>query len=160
MKSWRLIICSICLWLVGTAVVQAQLDEDFFKIEQNATASKAVMARQKAVVNARNALSALINGKLETVTKSYMEHNGTTGSSGETFLQETKTCARMLLQNVSIVKESTVQETNKQYTVYVTLQIKKSDVLKSLCSHMVGNDKIKDSFNTDAFSEIWNKSNK
>ncbi len=158
MKTWSLIICSICLWLIGAVPVQAQSDKDFFKVEQSATASKAVMARQKAIASARNSLSTLINGKVETVTKSYMEHNGATGETGETFLQETKTCTRMLLQNVSVAKESTVQEKNKQYTVYVTLQIKKSDILKSLCSHISGNDETKESFNVDAFSEIWNKS--
>ncbi len=155
MRRWFISLCAVVLWLVSGSVCLAASEKDFFKVEQSATAPNVQIARQKALTVARNSLSALINGKVESVSKSYVEHNSATGVSADALLQETKVCTRTLLENVSVADEKVVQEKNKRYTVYVTLRIKKSDVLRSLCNHITENSSVKDTFDENKFSDIW-----
>ncbi len=155
MRRWNTIFCTLMLWMVSVSFCFAASENEFFKVEQSATAPNAQMARQKAIAIARNSLSALVNGKVESVSKSYVEHNSATGVSADALLQETQVCTRTLLENVSVTDENVVQENNKRYTVYVTLQIKKSDVLNSLCKHITENSSVKDTFDKDTFADIW-----
>lgn len=135
-------------------------DKLYFTATQSATTSSILSARKKALMFAKNTLATMVNGKVNNVTKSYIDHNTDTGKSADEFMTETRMTANMLLQNVEIADENIVQEKKGKYTVYITLKLKKNEVLKALCKRLNENKVTKETFQKEVFTDLWNKENK
>lgn len=128
-----------------------------FVCTQSATAPNAAIARQKALLHARNFLATMVNGKVKNVSENYINHNSLTGESVNEFITETQTTASVLLSDVEVADESVVKEKKNKYTVYVTLKLDKKKVLNSLCKNIVKNKSLSNNFDEKAFTEEWNK---
>lgn len=136
------------------------VDRLYFTATQSATTSSILSARKKAQMFAKNTLATMVNGKVNNVTKSYIDHNTDTGKSADEFMTETRMTANMLLQNIEIADENIVQEKKGKYTVYITLKLKKDEVLKALCKRLDENMVTKETFQKEVFTDLWNKENK
>ncbi len=154
----RILTCLVLLPLILGQFPKcfAASEKDFFVVEQSATAANAALARKKALTVARNALSSIVCGKVESVTKSYSEHHSE-GISSDALLQETKVTANLILQNVEIADEDVVQEKDKRYTVYIVLKLKKSDFLRTFCEKMAGKQELQGGFKESEFVNLWQK---
>ncbi|WP_448779139.1 hypothetical protein [Bacteroides congonensis] len=141
-------------------VLKGLEDKAYFTAIQSATTSSVLSARQKALIFAKNTLATMVNGKVKNVTKGYIEHNSETGKSVDEFMTETRMTVGMLLQNVEIADENVVQEKKGKYTVYITLKLKKDEVLQALCKRLDENKETKDIFRKDVFTDLWDKENK
>lgn len=128
-----------------------------FVCTQSATAPNAAIARQKALLHARNFLATMVNGKVKNVSENYINHNSLTGESVNEFITETQTTASVLLSDVEVADESVVKEKKNKYTVYVTLKLDKKKVLNSLCKNILKNKSLSNNFDEKAFTEEWNK---
>ena len=128
-----------------------------FVCTQSATAPNAAIARQKALLHARNLLATMVNGKVKNVSENYINHNSLTGESVNAFITETQTTASVLLSDVEVAGESVVKEKKNKYTVYVTLKLDKKKVLNSLCKNILKNKSLSNNFDEKAFTEEWNK---
>lgn len=135
-------------------------DKLYFTATQSATTSSILSARKKALMFAKNTLATMVNGKVNNVTKSYIDHDSEAGKSADDFMTETRMTANMLLQNVEIADENVIQEKKGKYTVYITLKLKKDEVLKALCKRLDENKVTKETFQKDVFTNLWNKENK
>lgn len=135
-------------------------DKLYFTATQSATTSSILSARKKALMFAKNTLATMVNGKVNNVTKSYIDHNTDTGKSADEFMTETRMTANMLLHNVEIADENIIQEKKGKYTVYITLKLKKNEVLKALCKRLNENKVTKETFQKEVFTDLWNKENK
>lgn len=135
-------------------------NDNAFVCTQSATASNAAIARQKALLHARNLLATMVNGKVKNVSESYISNNSLTGESIDEFITETKTTASVLLSDVEVSDESVVKEKKNKYTVYVTLKLDKNKVLNSLCKNILENKSLSDDFDEKKFIEEWEKTNK
>lgn len=135
-------------------------DRLYFTATQSATTSSILSARKKALMFAKNTLATMVNGKVNNVTKSYIDHNTDTGKSADEFMTETRMTAIMLLQNIEIADENVVQEKKGKYTVYITLKLRKDEVLKALCKRLDENIATKETFKKEIFTDLWNKENK
>ena len=91
---------------------------------------------------------------------SYIEHNSETGKSADDFMTETRMTANMLLQNVTVTDENVIKEKNGKYTVYITLKLRKDDVLKALCKKLSANKQDKETFHKEVFVDLWERENK
>lgn len=140
--------------------IKKESDKEYFTATQSATAASVIAARQKALAFAKNTLATMVNGKVENVTKSYIDHNSETGKSADDFITETRMTARMLLQNVAVADENVAQEKKGKYTVYITLKLKKEEVLKMLCKKLQENEATKEAFQQKVFTDLWKKENK
>ncbi|WP_368113229.1 hypothetical protein [Bacteroides sp. RTP21281st1_E4_RTP21281_210402] len=141
-------------------VLKGLEDKAYFTAIQSATTSSVLSARQKALIFAKNTLATMVNGKVKNVTKGYIEHNSETGKSVDEFMTETRMTVGMLLQNVEIADENVVQEKKGKYTVYITLKLKKDEVLQALCKRLNENKETKGIFRKDVFTDLWDKENK
>lgn len=141
-------------------VLKGLEDKAYFTATQSATTSSVLSARQKALIFAKNTLATMVNGKVKNVTKGYIEHNSETGKSVDEFMTETRMTVGMLLQNVEIADENVVQEKKGKYTVYITLRLKKDEVLQALCKRLDENKETKGIFRKDVFTDLWDKENK
>lgn len=128
-----------------------------FVCTQSATAPNAAIARQKALLHARNLLATMVNGKVKNVSENYINHNSLTGESVNEFITETQTTASVLLSDIEVADESVVKEKKNKYTVYVTLKLDKKKVLNSLCKNILKNKSLSNNFGEKAFTEEWNK---
>lgn len=155
MKCFLLIL----FWSVAYSsfVLKDLEDRAYFTVTQSATTSSVLSARQKALIFAKNTLATIVNGKMKNVTKSYIDHNSETGKSADEFMTETRMTANMLLQNVEIADENVVQEKKGKYTVYITLKLKKDEVLKALCKRLNENKATKATFQKEVFTGLWEK---
>lgn len=135
-------------------------DDEYFMTTQSATTASVISARQKALLFAKNTLATMVNGKVANVAKSYIEHNSEIGRSADDFMTETRMTANMLLQNVTVADENVIQEKNGRYTVYITLKLKKDEVLNTLCKKLAENKVDKDTFRKEVFTDLWEKENK
>ena len=141
-------------------VLKGLEDKAYFTAIQSAPTSSVLSARQKALIFAKNTLATMVNGKVKNVTKGYIEHNSETGKSVDEFMTETRMTVGMLLQNVEIADENVVQEKKGKYTVYITLKLKKDEVLQALCKRLNENKETKGIFRKDVFTDLWDKENK
>lgn len=132
-------------------------NKNAFICTQSATAPNATIARQKALLHARNLLATMVNGKVKNVSESYISNNSMTGESVDEFIAETKTTASVLLNDVEVSDESVVKEKKNKYTVYVTLKLDKNKVLNSLCKNIMENKSLSNDFDEKKFTEEWNK---
>lgn len=158
MKNYLLSL--FILVLNSISICGANDNREYFVVTQSATTTSALSARQKAMVFARNTLATIVNGKIKNTTESYVYNNTETGKLADEFLTETKTVASILLQNVEVADETVVKEKKEKYTVYITLRLKKSEVLHALCKHLSESPKTKVTFKKENFTDLWEKENK
>lgn len=115
------------------------------------------MAKQKALLHARNLLATMVNGKVKNVSQSYISNNSLTGETADEFMTETKTTASILLKGAEVADESVVMEKKTRYTVYVTLKLNKKKILDSLCKNISENKSLSNGFDKEKFTKEWNK---
>lgn len=155
-KVWLLAFL-LCIMLQQA---DAKGNKDYFEATQSATATLAKVARQKALLHARNLLATMLDGKIINVSKSYINHQSLTGISSDEFVSETRAMARMVLEGAEIADESVVLEKKgdmKNYTVTITLRLSQAEVLESLCEKLKTDSLALPGFDKKKFEEEWNK---
>lgn len=109
MKKSSLIFLLLYL-LQSFTVWGADNDKNYFVATQTASASSVTVARQKAMLHARNLLATMINGKIKNVSESYIRNQTNTGESADEFITETQMAVKMLLKGAKITDESVISE--------------------------------------------------
>lgn len=154
------IIQLFILFFVILQQIDAKNNNDYFEATQSATAASVKVARQKALLHAKNLLATMVNGKVVNVAKAYIDHNYLKETSLDEFVTETQTIAIVTLNGAEIFNESVIQEKKKNvinYTVMITLRLSKSKVLGLLCDKLSLNPVISEKFNKENFESEWNK---
>lgn len=154
MKKSSLIFSLLC-FLQSLTAWGADDEKNYFVATQTATESSVSVAKQKAMLHARNLLATMINGKIKNVSDSYISNRSSTGESADEFVTETQMAVKMLLKGVKIADESVTGEPKGKYTVCVTLQLRKDDCLDTLCHTLSESESIKNSFQKDLFIQLW-----
>ena len=153
----RLIVLVIAAIMSFGLVFASDDSGKYFECTQSATAPNAAMAKQKALLHARNLLATMVNGKVKNVSQSYISNNSLTGETADEFITETKTTASILLKGAEVADESVVMEKKNRYTVYVTLKLNKKKILDSLCKNISENKSLSNGFDKEKFTKEWNK---
>lgn len=153
----RLIVLIIAAIMSIGSVFASDDSGKYFECTQSATAPSAAMAKQKALLHARNLLATMVNGKVTNVSQSYISNNSLTGETADEFMTETKTTASILLKGAEVADESVVMEKKNRYTVYVTLKLNKKKILDSLCKNISENKSLSNGFDKEKFTKEWNK---
>lgn len=154
------IIQLFILFFVILQQIDAKNNNDYFEATQSATAASVKVARQKALLHAKNLLATMVNGKVVNVAKAYIDNNSLKETSLDEFVTETQTIAIVTLNGAEIFNESVIQEKKKNvinYTVKITLRLSKSKVLGLLCDKLSLNPVISEKFNKENFESEWNK---
>lgn len=154
------IIQLFILFFVILQQIDAKNNNDYFEATQSATAASVKVARQKALLHAKNLLATMVNGKVVNVAKAYIDNNSLKETSLDEFVTETQTIAIVTLNGAEIFNESVIQEKKKNvinYTVMITLRLSKSKVLGLLCDKLSLNPVISEKFNKENFESEWNK---
>lgn len=152
-----------CLLLALFFVLPLQGQEEevgFFVARQCATSASLMTAKQKALLNTKGELASQINGKITSVSQSYLSEDSGLDISKEEFISESKIAAQVLLKNITIAEEIPVREKDGKYTVHITLKVKETDVLNAIHQRLMSNEKLKNTFNQGDFDRLWNKSKK
>ena len=143
----RLIVLVIAAIMSFGSVFASNDSGKYFECTQSATAPNAAMAKQKALLHARNLLATMVNGKVKNVSQSYISNNSLTGDTADEFMTETKTTASILLKGAEVADESVVMEKKNRYT----------KILDSLCKNISENKSLSNGFDKGRFTEEWNK---
>lgn len=153
----RLIVLIIAAIMSFGSVFASDDSGKYFECTQSATAPSAAIAKQKALLHARNLLATMVNGKVKNVSQSYISNNSLTGETADEFMTETKATASILLKGAEVADESVVMEKKNRYTVYVTLKLNKKKILDSLCKNISENKSLSNGFDKKKFTKEWNK---
>lgn len=151
------LISFLLLTLFFVHPLQGQEEEDFFVARQCATSVSLMTAKQKALLNTKGELATQINGKITSVSQSYLTEDSKLNISKEEFINESKIAAQVLLKNIVIAEEIPVKEKDGRYTVHITLKVKEEDVLNAIHERLMANEKLKKSFNKEEFDKQWNE---
>lgn len=122
-------------FLFGVLYAEAR-SSGFFEETRSGTAPTAVAARRKAMASTQAALATRVNGKLESVARSYVDHNSGTSVSLDEFMSTSRLAAKAVLRDVEVVDESVVKEKDGRYTAYITLRVAKEAVLAQLLQEL------------------------
>lgn len=136
--------------------IYADKESKVFEATQSASAKSAMLARQKALLHAKNLLATMVNGKVENTTKSYIAHQTLTGLSSDEFISATVATAKTVIEGAEITTDSVVK-TKNGYTVFITLTLSKSKVTDSLCKTLSTYASTNPAFDIQKFLEEWNK---
>lgn len=153
----RLIVLVIAAIMSFGSVFASDDSGKYFECTQSATAPSAAIAKQKALLHARNLLATMVNGKVTNVSQSYISNNSLTSETADEFMTETKTTTSILLKGAEVADESVVMEKKNRYTVYVTLKLNKKKILDSLCKNISENESLSNGFDKEKFTKEWNK---
>lgn len=107
------IIQLFILFFVILQQIDAKNNNDYFEATQSATAASVKVARQKALLHAKNLLATMVNGKVVNVAKAYIDNNSLKETSLDEFVTETQTIAIVTLNGAEIFNESVIQEKKK-----------------------------------------------
>lgn len=149
-----------CLLLALFFVLPLQGQEEeggFFVARQCATSASLMTSKQKALLNTKGELASQINGKITSVSQSYLSEDSGLDVSKEEFISESKIAAQVLLKNIVIAEEIPVKEKDGRYTVHITLKVKEADVLNAIHERLMANEKLRESFVQENFDKQWNK---
>ena len=131
----------LALFLCLSLQAQDQ-EEGFFVAHQCATSASLMIAKQKALLNTKGELATQINGKITSVSQSYLTEDLGNDVLKEEFINESKIAAQVILKNIAIAEEIPVKET---------------DVLDAIRKHVMANERLQKVFKKEKFDELWNE---
>ncbi len=98
----------LALFLCLSLQAQDQ-EEGFFVAHQCATSASLMIAKQKALLNTKGELATQINGKITSVSQSYLTEDLGNDVLKEEFINESKIAAQVILKNIAIAEEIPVK---------------------------------------------------
>ena len=146
----------LALFLCLSLQAQDQ-EEGFFVLHQCATSASLMIAKQKALLNTKGELATQINGKITSVSQSYLTEDLGNDVLKEEFINESKIAAQVILKNIAIAEEIPVKEKDGRYTVHITLKVRETDVLDAIRKHVMANERLQKVFKKEKFDELWNE---
>ena len=102
-------------------------------------------------------LATQINGKITSVSQSYLTEDLGNDVLKEEFINESKIAAQVILKNIAIAEEIPVKEKDGRYTVHITLKVRETDVLDAIRKHVMANERLQKVFKKEKFDELWNE---
>lgn len=134
-------------------------DKNFFRATSMATSSDLQLAKEKALILAKQRLTTLINSTTKTVTERYANEReiGDAGEFEQSFENMTREVAEETLNNIVVTCEKASVLDNKRYRAFVAIEVAKDDILNGLSRQISNNSKLQLDFDRSKFEETYNQ---
>jgi len=134
-------------------------DKNFFRTTSISTSSDLMLAKEKALLLAKQRLVAIINSNVKSAIDRYVNERGLSNPSE--FKQNFENLAHEVVDetvnNVVAMCETVSVLPNKQYRTFVAIEISKENILNGFIDKILRNSKLQMDYDKKKFEEIFNE---
>lgn len=138
---------------------QGRSDKKFFRASSMATSSDLQLAKEKALLAAKQRLVTLINSNTKSVTDRYVNEREFTNASefeGK-FENLTREVADETLNNIVVTCEKASVLDDKKYRAFIAIEVSKEDIMNGIDRKLTKDQKLQVDYDKKKFEEIFNQ---
>jgi hypothetical protein len=138
---------------------QGRSDKKFFRASSMATSSDLQLAKEKALLAAKQRLVTLINSNTKSVTDRYVNEREFTNASefeGK-FENLTREVADETLNNIVVTCEKASVLDDKKYRAFIAIEVSKEDIMNGIDRKLTNDQKLQVDYDKKKFEEIFNQ---
>lgn len=134
-------------------------DKKFFRASSMATSSDLQLAKEKALLLAKQRLVTLINSNTKSVTDRYVNERefGDASEFEQKFENMTREVADETLNNIVVACEKASVLDDKKYRAFVAIEVDKDDIFNGIDRKLTSNQKLQVDYDKKKFEEIFNQ---
>lgn len=134
-------------------------DKSYFRASSMSTSSDLQLAKEKALLLAKQRLVTLINSNTKSVTDRYVNERevGDAAEFEQKFENLTREVADETLNNIVVICEKSSVLANKQYRAFIAIEVSKEDIINGFSRKVSKDDKLQVDYDKKKFEEIFNQ---
>lgn len=134
-------------------------DKNFYRASAMATSSDLSLAKEKALLNAKQRLVTLINSNTKSVTDRYVNERefGDASEFEQKFENLTREVADETISNIVVACEKASVLDNGKYRGFVAIEVSKEEILNGINNKLSNNQKLQVDYDKKKFEEIFNQ---
>ncbi|MBP8791087.1 MAG: hypothetical protein KBH01_06615 [Breznakibacter sp.] len=134
-------------------------DKNFYRASAMATSSDLSLAKEKALLLAKQRLVTLINSNTKSVTDRYVNERemGEASEFEQKFENLTREVADETLQNIVVACEKASVLDSKKYRAFIAIEVNKKELLEGINNKLTNNAKLQVDYDKKKFEEIFNQ---
>ncbi len=134
-------------------------DKNFYRSSALATSSDLSLAKEKALLLAKQRLVTLINSNTKSVTDRYVNERemGDAADFEQKFENLTREVADETLNNIVVACEKASVLDSKKYRAFVAIEVNKKELLEGINKKITNNQKLQIDYDKKKFEEIFNQ---
>jgi hypothetical protein len=134
-------------------------DKNFYRASALATSSDLSLAKEKALLLAKQRLVTLINSNTKSVTDRYVNERemGEASDFEQKFENLTREVADETLNNIVVACEKASVLDSKKYRAFVAIEVNKKELLEGISKKLTNNQKLQLDYDKKKFEEIFNQ---
>jgi hypothetical protein len=132
-------------------------DKNYFRASAMSTSSDLSLAKEKALLQAKQRLVTLINSSTKTVTDRYVNERemGDAAEFEQKFENMTREVADETISNIVVICEKASVMDDGKYHGFVAIEVKRDDVLNGINRRVSNDDKLQLDYDKQKFQEIF-----
>ncbi len=134
-------------------------DKKFFRASAMATSSDLSLAKEKALLNAKQRIVTLINSNTKTVTDRYVNERefGDASEFEAKFENLTREVADETISNLVVTCEKASVLDNGKYRGFVAVEVSKDDIMNGINNRLSNDAKLQVDYDKKKFEDIFNQ---
>ncbi len=134
-------------------------DKNFYRASAMSTSSDLSLAKEKALLLAKQRLVTLINSNTKSVTDRYVNERemGEAAEFEQKFENLTREVADETLQNIVVACEKASVLDSKKYRAFVAIEVNKKELLEGISNKISSNAKLQIDYDKKKFEDIFNQ---
>lgn len=131
-------------------------DKQFFRASAMGLSTDMMVAKKKALAEARAELATAVNATIKRVTDNYASsyQMGEEEESKSRFQDLARTVVNELLSGTRVICEKTMKSPDGKYKVYTAIELAGNDVAKSMEGPIKNDDKLRTDFEYEKFKKV------
>lgn len=144
---------------IAIPCAEVRTDKEHFRTSQSASSQDMAMARDKAILNAKSRLAALIQTRLKSVFSGYRNERGlgTDKEYEEKYEQEARDVTNQILSDVRIICEKVTKSPDGRFNTYVGIEMAKSSAFEAAQNALTKDQKLRIDYDQKKFREVFDK---
>jgi hypothetical protein len=132
-------------------------DKNYFRASAMSTSSDLSLAREKALLMAKQRLVTLINSNTKSVTDRYVNERefGDASEFEQKFENMTREVADETINNIVVICEKASVKDDGKYHGFVAIEVHRDDVLKGIDRRISNDEKLQLDYDKQKFQEIF-----
>ena len=138
---------------------EGRSDKKYFRASSMSTSSDLSLAKEKALLLAKQRLITLINSNIKSVTDRYVNERefGQASEFEQKFENLTREVADETLHNIVVKCEKASVLDDGKYRAFIAIEVDKEDLLKGIQNKLARDQKLQVDYDKKKFEEIFNQ---
>ncbi|MCU4176368.1 hypothetical protein [Carboxylicivirga sp. N1Y90] len=138
---------------------EGESDKNYFRASGMATSSDLSLAKEKALLNAKQRIVTLINSNTKSVTDRYVNERefGDASEFEAKFENLTREVADETISNIVVACEKASVLANGKYRGFIAIEVSKEEIMNGIDNKLSQNQKLQVDYDKKKFEEIFNQ---